>query len=577
MLVRKSKLSKFVDQHFSLAATLLFVLLSVLIYLPVILSGKFPYGNDGLFHLSRLYELVLGVENGKIFPDISAFTLGERMGGVNFFYPYISVYPIAILMYFLGDFYGFVIGLMVVRFFLLFVSYWMMYKFSASKKKSLIFSLVYSFSIYTLVNQIQRGALGETLGMVFLPMAVYGIYQILFEDYKEWIWAVLGIIGILYSHVLSVFMLFVVAVGAMLFLLIKKREIVNKKRVLSWLKAGLVICLLSAIFLIPFIEQMKFSHAFATTCYNLSTDTFSFFLKGSLQNSLEFPPGQRGILGFFYTLIIVIITYFFVKCEAFTVKLKILGILTLFFIVLGTSLFPWFLLQNTFFNTIQFTWRWFIFVSLFSSAYIAEGMMCLLDHDSKKFQFLKWVPIFLSLNGLIICSAFFYLRISDGYAHSINTKMFTRNSNNSQLFNKHNGKYDYATRRQKKLGKKNGNAIFVDGKKTELKLKHKNYEFYVDDLSSTEKKVTLPITWLKGMSAYDDKGKLLHVNWKVDGYPIVRTKSKVIRIIYRKTIVQKMSILVSGISWLLFLVMIRCKSFVKRGGRLKVEKFKEKL
>lgn len=562
--MRKSKLNKFVDKHFNLAVILLFILLSVLIYLPVILSGKFPYGNDGLFHLSRLHELVLGIEKAKIFPDISAYTLGERMGGVNFFYPYISAYPIAILMYFFGDFYGFVIGLIVVRLALSFVSYWMMYKFSASKKKALVFSLIYSFSTYTLVNQIQRGALGETLGMIFLPMAVYGIYQILFEDYKEWIWASLGIIGVLYSHVLSFFMLFVVAVGTMFFLLIKKRKLVSQKRVLSWFKAGLTICLLSAIFLIPFIEQMKFSHAFATTCYNLSTDTFSFFLKGSLQNSLEFPSGQRGILGFFYTLIIVIITYFLVKRKIFTVKLKIFGILTLLFIILGTSLFPWFLLQDTFFNAIQFTWRWFIFVSLFSSAYIAEGIMCLLDNDNKKFQFLKWVPILLSVNGLIICSAFFYLRISDDYAHSINTKMFTRNSDDSQLFNKHNGKYDYATRKQKKLGKKNGNTIFVDGKKTKLKLEHKDYEFYVDGLSSTEKKVTLPITWFKGMSAYDDCGRLLHVNYKVDGYPIVKTRSKAIKIIYRKTIVQRMSILVSGISWLLFLVMIECKFFVKK-------------
>ena len=42
---------------------------------------------DVPFHLSRMYELTKGFENGKWLPDVSAYTFGQNGYGVNLFIP----------------------------------------------------------------------------------------------------------------------------------------------------------------------------------------------------------------------------------------------------------------------------------------------------------------------------------------------------------------------------------------------------------------------------------------------------------------------------------------------------------
>ncbi|MFQ9291063.1 MAG: hypothetical protein ACLR3O_01210 [Streptococcus sp.] len=53
-------------------------------------------------------------------------------------------------------------------------------------------------------NSYYRAAVGETLAMIFLPLVFVGVRLITFGDYKKWWILTLGMLGLVYSHVLSV-------------------------------------------------------------------------------------------------------------------------------------------------------------------------------------------------------------------------------------------------------------------------------------------------------------------------------------------------------------------------------------
>ena len=61
-----------------------------------------------------------------------------------------------------------------------------------------------SFLGYFLHNSYYRAAVGETLAMIFLPLVFVGVRLITFGDYKKWWVLTLGMLGLVYSHVLSV-------------------------------------------------------------------------------------------------------------------------------------------------------------------------------------------------------------------------------------------------------------------------------------------------------------------------------------------------------------------------------------
>jgi len=567
MVVEKQR-TNFLVKHFNLVVILLFILLSCVNYIPEMCYGKLVNAQDLTFHLQRLFEQVCGFKNGKIFPDISAFTFGQRMYGVNFFYPYVTVTPIAVLIYFFGNIQGTIFGLIGIRFFTLLISYWTMNRFSASRQKALIFSLIYSFSIHIMSEQFLRASIAGAIGMMFLPVAIYGIYQILFRDEREWIFAVLGVLGIIYTHVFTYLILITTVVATFIYLLIKKRELISKNRIFNWFKASLATFLLSMIVVVPFFEQMLSAHiSFGKKTELESNNTFLSFLDGLVSIHLK-----NGSFGAFFTIVLILITYLLIKEKLFSKRLKIYLLLALFFIILSSSLFPWSIFQGTPLALIKFSWRWFMFVVIFSSLYIAEGIVCLTTKG--KFNCLKLLPVGVVLNGLII-SLFFSFSLLSGMDTSLGT--LTNYDWSKRLNEPTFGDWEYATQQQKGIIGEDSvispaqilvkKQIFVDGRKTKLKLKHDKYVFYVDGLSLTSRKVKLPMTWLKGMKANDDLGKNLPLVRDHDGYPIVENNgAKKIEITYDKTFLHKASIVVSCLSWVClalgFLISLARKKFL---------------
>jgi hypothetical protein len=60
------------------------------------------------------------------------------------------------------------------------IGHYSMKRFTDSTKSALIFSVIYSFSIYRLIDISTRGAVAEYIATIFLPLCFLGFYELFF-------------------------------------------------------------------------------------------------------------------------------------------------------------------------------------------------------------------------------------------------------------------------------------------------------------------------------------------------------------------------------------------------------------
>lgn len=72
-----------------------------------------------------------------------------------------------------------------------FLSFYAIRNITRSERSAWIMSILYTFATYRLTNLYYRAALGESLAMVFLPLLLWGAYEV-FTEKKEngiyWYW-----------------------------------------------------------------------------------------------------------------------------------------------------------------------------------------------------------------------------------------------------------------------------------------------------------------------------------------------------------------------------------------------------
>ena len=72
-----------------------------------------------------------------------------------------------------------------------------------SKFSAIFGTVLYMLAPYRLCDLYIRSAIGEALAMIFLPLAIAGIYHILLGEKSKWYYLLIGLTGITQSHVLS--------------------------------------------------------------------------------------------------------------------------------------------------------------------------------------------------------------------------------------------------------------------------------------------------------------------------------------------------------------------------------------
>lgn len=245
-----NKLWKFIyDNIFILIVSIICI---IVVYSPNI-QKDIVVGSDYFFHLARIETLALSIRNG-VFPVKVHSALAYGMGyGVGLFYPNFFLYIPAILMnagLSLEVSYKLFAALIQVGIF--WGGYYANFKLTRNKYVSLFAAILYHFSVAVLESFYTHFTLGQSISMIFLPLAIAGIYLIITTEKNCHIF-VLGFSGLIYSHVLNTVLatLACLLIAAILWKKWMKNFIIWKKLIIS----TVIVLILTAAFWIPLMEQ----------------------------------------------------------------------------------------------------------------------------------------------------------------------------------------------------------------------------------------------------------------------------------------------------------------------------------
>ncbi|WP_265459246.1 hypothetical protein [Enterococcus sp. HY326] len=340
------------------------LLLSLLFVMPLLIKGDLVYGDDLVYHLSRIKELVGWLMDGEFnFPGISTRSFYLIGYGVNLFYPWITLVPFAFLsQLFENAAFAISLGFFFYTFLTAWIAYWCMKRFSQSWVASVSFTLFYVFATYRTIDGLTRFALPEFIALTFLPLLVWSTYEVLFKEVRSWIWVTISFALIVCTHVLSAFLisLYLVLfwVGSLYFI----REKV--KRTFILIGAGGLAIAGSAFFLIPFLEEQLFQTFLQPSPVTLAGNTLSELLGHGLTNDLT-----QSSLGGIYTIGLPCLLVLMFGClfwKKMTRTYRLIYILSWFTFWLSTDLFPWGIFQHTIINVIQYPFRLMMFTTLFT-------------------------------------------------------------------------------------------------------------------------------------------------------------------------------------------------------------------
>lgn len=139
------------------------------------------------------------------------------------------------------------------------LSYYCFQKIFKERYVGLLCSMLHTLSVYRLYKTYMCGALGETLGSLFLPLIVYGFYRVFTEDIhsKEYKWSFLplliGFAGIIQSHMLTCE---IVGGFTILLCIILWKRVFRKETFWALAKAAVGSVLVAAWFVVPFLDYM---------------------------------------------------------------------------------------------------------------------------------------------------------------------------------------------------------------------------------------------------------------------------------------------------------------------------------
>jgi hypothetical protein len=386
--------------HFGIFLILIFFLSG---FVTILYNIELDAGDDYYFHLSRLEALMQSFKDGT-FPSYIDY---ESVYGYGYlikpFYSDFVLIPFAIV----GSFFSKVFAYKFLLFTMTVLSGIFMYKFvyrlSNSFYAASISAFLYTFSLYRLHDVYNRAALGEILSFTFLPLVFWGLYYIIYGDYKKWYILAIGFSLIIMSHVISSVLLFIIVVIIGLFYY--KAFIKEPKRFYYLILSGVVTLVIVSYYIFPFLEQLS-SDVFYFQEYKFSpaqVDTHRVsvveILK-SMTDGFKYRIGMGPKIGFL--LVFPLFARFFVKkTQENKILLRcadlflVLGIL---YMLLSSTIAPWSRFPLVYLDFIQFPSRLFEFVAFFFA--IAAG--CYLKMVSRTLMYKIIIYTFIFISTMVV-------------------------------------------------------------------------------------------------------------------------------------------------------------------------------
>lgn len=315
---------------------------------------------DFHYHLDRIETLANSLKQLNFWPKVDGSFVGGYGYASSLFYPDIFLYPAALLRV-IGatPTVSYLFTLTLINFMTLWLGYIAGKRLAFSTRKSLFFTILYTFNLYRLQTLFSRQDLGELMGMMFLPLVLSELLNLKKGQTKQWYILAFAMIGIASSHTISLFM---AIIFASMVVLLNIKTFWNKQRLLAIAKAATLTLVVSAGIYLPILEQMQ-GQSYALTTDKLINITDEVLpLKAIIQNSLTNQVFHANTVnvGIIVLLGLVIYTIYNLLHR----KNLDLIIMADFLFFTCTTYFPWSVLSHSIFSMIQFPWRFFSVISL---------------------------------------------------------------------------------------------------------------------------------------------------------------------------------------------------------------------
>lgn len=401
------------------------VLLLILSLIPLLdlFHPGLPVTHDGQDHVARIANFYKNLSDGIIIPRWAPnLNWGYGHPILMFLYPLPSY--MASLFHFLGfsliDSLKIIFGL---SFSLSGVFMFLWLREFLDDYASFIGGVLYMFAPYRFVDLYVRGAIGEHVAFIFLPLILYFLLKL--SSYKAIdsftiIGGSLSIVGLLLSHNAISVMFFPVIVLYLLFLIYTNEEkLILAKRYILMLMLGFG---LSSFFLLPAFFEGRYTLRDIVTAKDYATRfmDLSKFLYGNWNYGIsgQFSV-QVGIVQWALTLLAIPLSLFMFKKKNIRI-LTIFAIALFFltiFLMIPDSKFIWD--KITILQKFQFPWR-FLTMSVFTSSVIGAFVFSQLKNYRKLFTVIFIILVLLlnknywHANGYLLKDESFFTGIYNG-------------------------------------------------------------------------------------------------------------------------------------------------------------------
>ncbi len=402
------------------------------------LSNIYVTGHDVFFHTARVGGLAQSFELGQFPSHVNSYA-NFGYGYKNaVFYPELFLIPFSLLGVLGLDSLA-IITLMSIAINTVapIIAY---YSFSTISQKNemvgLAATVVYILSVYRLQNIYLRGAIGESLFMLFLPLAVLGLYNVMYQKGSRWYILVIAISCIVQAHVLGTLLTIITLLICFICFAVDL-VLVKKQGILKQLKQLVVLAIASVCinigFIIPFIINYRYDYYMFDAQFNYQRFMdmlLSFNKLLSFDISLTVADGIVWGIGF---SIIFAIGISLVGCVGLIKKkakdrvAALLIIIPIALMVLFINPISWELLGEvsvlrSFATTVQFPFRIYSIIILLTSLLMA----LIFRNYSKKVNVLLFAAVFAAS---LFTSAEYLTNIEprlsndDNYYHSVFSDM----------------------------------------------------------------------------------------------------------------------------------------------------------
>lgn len=374
----------------------LLAVLIMIVSLPAFRSGVYR-GHDLPFHFGRIQAISEMLKSGQ-FPVRYEANAWYGYGYISTtMYGNIFLYiPALLFMTGLPLWRVYNIFVVLVNIATVVVGFFSFSKIFKSSRYGLLAIYIYTLAGYRLSNVYMRAAVGEFTAMIFIPLVLYGVYKLYFEDKKQNIVSrnmplIIGMTGLIQSHILTTE---IISVLLMVFAVINIKETIpNIKDILV---SVVITAGINAFFLVPFIDSYSSMDLYINTDLTATSiradglylsQVFGLITRGS-GGSYPWTTNDEGYLN--TGVVIVLCMLFSVvglflnrkkKSFKYILEIALFGVLAIW---LSTVYFPWdsFVGDSAvakLMSSVQYPWRYTLIQTVCFTIAGVYGLKAILD------------------------------------------------------------------------------------------------------------------------------------------------------------------------------------------------------